>query len=218
MLTAPQIARLIEDGLKPNAADPLSIVPLPSLPELKQSHNASVDLRLGNWFLTMRENRVSELSAAGPEEQWSESQLTKAHYIGFGDKFVIQPGGFALGVTLEWIRLPKELGAYVVGKSGWGRAGLIIATAVGVHPRFSGCLTLELSNVGTVPVGLHPGVAICQLFLHSVEGEQQEEARQSKFSGARRPRLGKIELDDVASRLMHRGPPTLPLFGESWTI
>jgi len=217
MLTATEIARRLKAGLNSKDNDPLSIVPFPPLEALKKTHNASVDLRLGNWFLTMRENRVSEISAAGPDEQWSESQLTKAHYVGFGDSFVIHPGGFALGVTLEWIRLPRTLGAYVVGKSGWGRAGLIIATAVGVHPRFNGCLTLELSNVGTVPVGLHPGVAICQVFFHSVEGEQCEHAQESKFSGSRRPRLGKIQLDEIARKLMQRGPPALPLFNPDGT-
>jgi dCTP deaminase len=45
-------------------------------------------------------------------------------------------------VTLEWIRLPKNLAAYVTGKSSWGRRGLIPATATGVHPGFKGCLTL----------------------------------------------------------------------------
>lgn len=206
MFSAHHLADLLERGQQLDATDPLVVVPTPDLPRLREGSDASIDLHLGNWFLTLRDNRVSELSASNPESEWQEARLSKAHYVGFGDKFVLQPGGFALAATLEWLRLPQTCGAYVVGRSGWGRAGLIIATAVGVHPRFSGCLTLELSNVGSIPIGLHPGAAICQIFVHHVHRRKvpQSTAGQSKFSGSRRPKLGKIKLDHVGEHLVHR--------------
>jgi dCTP deaminase len=83
-----------------------------------------------------------------------------------------------------------------VGKSSWGRRGLIIATAIGVHPGFKGCLTLELTNVGEIPVAIKPGMAVCQLFLHEVREHGGEWVDQSQFVGMRKPRLGKISLDD----------------------
>ena len=215
MLSAHHLANLLERGQATEENDPFVVVPCPDLNSLRNSSNASVDLRLGNWFLTLRDNRVSELSASNPEAEWQEARLSKAHYVGFGDRFVLQPGGFALAATLEWIRLPANCGAYVVGRSGWGRAGLIIATAVGVHPHFSGCLTLELSNVGSIPIGLHPGAAVCQIFVHHVSSEAQENAteKKSKFSGSRRPKLGKIQLDSVADHLVHRHDRQTPLPG-----
>src|SRR6266849_9594195 len=112
----------------------------------------------------------------------------------------MHPGNFVLRVTLEWIRLPKDMAAYVVGKSSWGRCGLIIATATGVHPGFKGCLTLELSNVGEIPIGIKPGIAICQLFLHDVSSSD-EHVDASSFVGTRKPTLRPIKLDDFAKKL-----------------
>src|SRR5260370_39654778 len=101
---------------------------------------------------------------------------------------------------MEWIRLPGDLGGYVVGKSSWGRRGLVIATAVGVHPGFSGCLTLEITNLGELPISIQPGMQICQLFLHDVS-TNSEAVDQSPFIGKRRPTLGTVQLDSVAKRL-----------------
>jgi dCTP deaminase len=62
--------------------------------------------------------------------------------------------------------MPSDLEAQVEGRSSWARVGLQIATATSVEPGFRGVLTLELSNVGTIPVELYPGVRIAQLFFH----------------------------------------------------
>jgi dCTP deaminase len=104
-------------------------------------------------------------------------------------------------VTLEWLRIPKNLAAYVVGKSSWGRAGLIIATATGVHPGFKGCLTLELSNVGEIPIAVQPGIAICQLFVHHLDLRDPDTVDKSGFAGLRSPLFKRIELDDYARKL-----------------
>ena len=109
-----------------------------------------------------------------------------------------------LGVTLEWVRFPTNLAAYVIGKSSWGRRGLIIATAAGVHPGFTGCLTLELSNVGEIPIAINPGIPICQLFLHKTT--QTDLVDKSTFVGLRQPALGKVELDEI-SRKLAKGQP-----------
>ena len=111
------------------------------------------------------------------------------------------PRSFVLGVTLEWIRLPKDLAGYVTAKSSWGRRGLIIATATGVHPGFTGCLTLELSNVGEIPIAIKPGMTICQLFLHSVDDSGSEHTDRSRFVGMRKPILGEITQDEMARKL-----------------
>ena len=114
---------------------------------------------------------------------------------------MLQPRSFVLGVTLEWIRLPADKAAYVVGRSSWGRYGLIIATATGVHPGFTGCLTLELSNVGEIPIRVKPGTTVCQLFIHDVSRGDPGQVDRSCFTGRRKPTLGVINLDRRAQLL-----------------
>jgi dCTP deaminase len=178
--------------------DPLTITPTPDLDALAASGSASVDLRLGTWITTPRQTRVPFLKVdAGTTA--TEPELLRSHYVRFGEKFYLHPHNFVLAVTLEWLRLPACLGGYLVGRSSWGRRGLIIATAVGVHPGFAGCLTLELTNLGEIPIELLPGMTICQLFLHqAVAGGQVD---RSSFVGFRRPTLGRVAPDHIATVL-----------------
>ncbi|MEW5724531.1 MAG: hypothetical protein AB1896_15580, partial [Thermodesulfobacteriota bacterium] len=117
------------------------------------------------------------------------------------EAFVLHPKAFVLGITLEWFRLPANRAATVIGRSSWGRYGLIIATATGVHPGFTGCLALELSNIGEIPITIKPGTTICQIFVHKVESGKEELVDRSSFVGRRKPTLGVIELDKIAEAL-----------------
>lgn len=200
ILKAEQIARELEKPTNPD--DPLIITPIPDLQELYKSGAASVDMRLGCWFLSCRQTRLGLFDVYdNPTELPSEVRLTKSYYIPFGESFVLHPKAFVLGVTIEWIRLPADRAAYIVGRSSWGRHGLIIATASGVHPGFTGCLTLELSNIGDIPITVKPGTSISQLFIHKVDGGDPKLVDRSSFIGRRKPMLGAIELDETAQRL-----------------
>lgn len=185
----------------PDPVDPLVITPKPSLKELIENGTASVDLRLGTWIASLRQSRISHLDISNPSEVSGEGRLTRQYYVPFDEKFILHPGYFILGATLEWIRLPKDIAGYVIGKSSWGRRGLVIATAVGVHPGFAGCLTLEISNVGEIPVAIWPGMQICQLFLHTASSDDSVISR-SAFVGHRKPRLGVVKVDPIADALM----------------
>jgi dCTP deaminase len=199
ILKADIITKKLETG-EP-ASDPLVITPKPDLNEYRDSGAASIDLRLGCWFLRLRHPRVSMLDVGETvSEALTAEALSKLHYVQFGDKFVLHPRAFVLGATLEWIRMPKDLAGYVTSRSSWGRRGLIIATATGVHPGFTGCLTLELFNSGEIPVALYPGMAISQFFIHMVKTEN-DSIDKSKLGGRRRPFLGAIELDDFTKAL-----------------
>ena len=198
ILNAEVIATNLEKGEKPKTKDPLVISPQPDLKKLTRSGSASVDLRLGTWFVTLRPSRKSHIQVKERYLQW---KLAKTHYVPFGDKYYLHPGTFILGITLEWIRLPIDLGAYVIGKSTWGRRGLIIATATGVHPGFKGCLTLELSNVGQVPIEIQPGMEICQIFIHEVQRKDSKYLDRTQFVGSRKPQLGEVSLDMIARKL-----------------
>jgi dCTP deaminase len=179
----------------------LSIVPAPDLKSLESNGAASLDLRLGRWFRTLRPSRTHLLDISLPGEQNApeEARLTKEHFVPFGQKFVLHPRTFTLGITLEWLRLPHDLGGYITGKSSLGRRGLVIETAAGLQPGFSGCLALELSNVGEVPLALVPGMLVCQVFLHTVENPASP--AKSQFSGRRKPVLGSVHEDDILARL-----------------
>jgi dCTP deaminase len=200
ILKADEIARRIESP--GSGEESLIITPRPGIEELKKSGTASVDLRLGTWIVSLRQSRISKLGVPdGSGNTPGENRLTRQYYVPFGKSFILHPKYFVLGVTLEWMRLPKDIAGYVIGKSSWGRYGLIIATAVGVHPGFAGCLTLELSNVGELPIELKPGMQICQLFLHHAHSTSSEQSK-SLFVGQRKPRLGSIAVDDVAKKLI----------------
>jgi dCTP deaminase len=205
ILKSDRITELLANPAK--VKDPLVITPQPSLDELRRAGSSSVDLRLGTWFVTLRQSRfplldVSNASVDGP----GENRLTRKYYIPFGKSYILHPRNFVLGATLEWIRLPRNLAGYVVGKSSWGRRGLVIATATGVHPGFAGCLTLEITNLGEMPIAIRPGMQICQLCLHAVESASEDIDR-SSFSCHRRPTLGSVKLDTTAQKLAALGVP-----------
>jgi dCTP deaminase len=181
------------DGQK----EPLVIIPAPQIDEATGG-NASVDLRLGTWFVTLRQPRMPVIKIDAKNQ---ELQFTKTRYVPFGKEYYLHPRCFVLATTLEWIRLPIDMGAYVIGKSSWGRRGLIIATATGVQPGFNGCLTLELSNVGEIPIEIKPGMSICQLFIHEVTEPYPANITKSQFAGTRKPIVGVVEMDEFAKKL-----------------
>ena len=205
MLRADHLFEMLRQGT--TAEDPLVITPSPMPPEDERS-SASVDLRLGTWFVSLRAARMKSVGVDAPGHP---AQLTAQHYVAFGDHYILHPRGFVLGITLEWIRLPATIGAYVTGKSSWGRRGLVIATATGVHPGYTGCLALELTNVGELPIELQPGMRICQLFLHAAATDSSSgtrAAKSSQFVGYRIPVLGSIQPDEVAEKLAAAAHPS----------
>lgn len=174
----------------------LCVVPLLNVDEIRKKNAAALDLRLGRWFRTMRQSKVTEIQVGDTR---SEEGISKEHYIRFDDHFVLHPGEFVIGITLEWLKFPYDLSGYVTGKSSWGRRGLIIETAAGIHPGFTGCLTLELANVGGAPIKLNPGMQICQIFFHLVESSKR--ASSTQFVGYRKPGLGRVAADVISSAL-----------------
>jgi len=90
--------------------------------------------------------------------------LTEVATIADGDAFILHPGEFVLGSTLERVKLPNNLVARLEGKSSLGRLGLLIHSTAGyVDPGWDGYLTLELSNVANLPITIYPGMKIGQI-------------------------------------------------------
>jgi dCTP deaminase len=132
-------------------------------PELVQP--ASVDLRLGDSFRVFHNYRASAIDLRQPPENLTEEVVVPAD-----ECFVIHPGEFCLGRTLEWVELPADIVARIEGKSSLGRLGLIVhATAGFCDPGWRGTLTLELNNLTRVPIKLYPGLPIAQLSFMTLD-------------------------------------------------
>ena len=185
--------------------DPFVISPTPDVRKLRESGGASVDLRLGTWFIAMKARKISLLDIYdGDGESASDpARFTSKYYVPFGEKFILHPRAFVLACTLEWLRLPLGAAGIVAGKSSWGRRGLIIETAPGIHPGFTGCLTLEITNLGDIPIAIEPGTSVCQLFLHKLDTPVAD-TPPSRFLGQRQPHLSAITPDDFARKLAGR--------------
>ncbi len=176
----------------------IAIVPSPAKTGPQRKSN-SVDLRLGRWFLSIQQSRTSviDLRYSRDAEQFeaSEGKLT---YVPFGRRFIVHPGRFVVASTLEWVKVPETLGGYITGRSSLGRRGLIIETAAGLHPCFSGCIALEITNCGEVPIALVPGMRICQIFFFRLTRRSPE--NETSFGGRRRPTFGDYHPDLLVQR------------------
>lgn len=127
----------------------------------EQIQPASVDLRLGNHFLKVDENTVESMSL---DKEIKYLQFTS-------DEVIIPPHSFLLATTLEYIKLPNNLTAFVEGRSSIGRIGLFIQNAGWVDPGFEGEITLELYNANRLPIKLTAGRRLCQLVFAEMDKE-----------------------------------------------
>lgn len=156
----------IESYLKRDVdKDPLVVTPI-LIP--KQIGKVSIDVRLGNQFIVFRAHRFGIFAPAGvsPIEP---RQIQERQVIPFGGYLVLHPGMLVLGCTFEYVSMPIDLECQVEGRSSWARLGLQVVTASAVEPGFKGVITLELSNVATVPLTLMPGIRIAQLVFRRAE-------------------------------------------------
>ncbi len=120
---------------------------------------SSVDFRLDRYFRLFDNHKYPVI-----DPSLDQPDLTRLVEVEPDETFILHPGEFVLGSTYETITLPDDIAARVEGKSSLGRLGLLThATAGFVDPGFTGHVTLELSNVATLPIVLHPGMKIGQL-------------------------------------------------------
>ena len=120
---------------------------------------SSVDLHLDRSFRVFRNNRYAFIDVRTPQPD-----LTELLRVDDDEPFILHPGEFVLGQTVEWVELPIDLVARLEGKSSLGRLGLLIHSTAGyVDPGWRGNLTLELSNVANLPIALYYGMRIGQI-------------------------------------------------------
>lgn len=148
---------------------------------------SSVDVRIDRYFRLFDNHRYAHIDPA--EEQ---PELTRLVEVDPDEAFILHPGEFALASTYETVTLPDNVAARLEGKSSLGRLGLLTHSTAGfIDPGFSGHITLELSNVATLPIKLWPGMKIGQLcfFQLSSPAEHAYGTGQhgSRYQGQRGP-------------------------------
>jgi dCTP deaminase len=148
---------------------------------------SSVDVRLDRFFRVFENHRYPHIDPA--EDQ---PDLTRQVEPPGEEPFILHPGEFVLGSTYEVITLPDDIAARLEGKSSLGRLGLLTHSTAGfIDPGFSGHVTLELSNVATLPIKLWPGMKIGQLCFFRLSSPSEHpygsEKYGSRYQGQRGP-------------------------------
>lgn len=148
---------------------------------------SSVDVRLDKYFRLFDNHRYAVIDPA--QEQ---PDLTRLVEVAPGESMVLHPGEFVLGSTYEGVTLPDDVAARLEGKSSLGRLGLLTHSTAGfVDPGFTGHVTLELSNVATLPIKLWPGMKVGQLCFFRLSSPAQRPygagATGSRYQGQRGP-------------------------------
>ncbi len=148
---------------------------------------SSVDLTMDRFFLVFRNHTEPYIDVKKNQEQ-----LTEMVEIDPDGSFILHPGEFVLGSTAERVKLPNDLVARLEGKSSLGRLGLLIHSTAGfVDAGWDGHITLELSNVATLPIKLYPNMKIGQISFLTMTTEADvpygSAAVGSKYQGQRGP-------------------------------
>jgi dCTP deaminase len=148
---------------------------------------SSIDLHVDREFRVFQNNRYPYIDVM--KEQ---PDLTELVEVDEGESFILHPGEFVLGSTLERVALPDDLVARLEGKSSLGRLGLLIHSTAGyVDPGWDGYLTLELSNVANLPITIYPGMKIGQISFFRLTTPADvpygSKGIRSKYQGQRGP-------------------------------
>lgn len=165
----------------------ITITPL--MNAAKQIGGSSIDVRLGTEFKLIRRIKQTHFNLQLEDDQIREQILeyTEVVHIEPLEAFILHPGEFALGCTLEYIILPDNIAGRLEGRSTWGRAGLQVHSTAGlIDPGFHGVLTFELHNLGKLPLPLYAGVRIAQISFYPCNTVFQSYAMKSeaKYAGS----------------------------------
>jgi len=163
--------------------------------DLNMIQPSSVDVRLDRLFRTFENHKYAHIDPAE-----NQPELTREVAVEGNEPFILHPGEFVLGSTFEVISLPDDIAGRLEGKSSLGRLGLLTHSTAGfIDPGFSGHVTLELSNVATLPIKLWPGMKIGQLCLFRLESPAEHPYGSavygSRYQGQRGPTPSKAYLN-----------------------
>jgi len=138
---------------------------------------SSIDVRLDKFFLLFDNHKYPFIDPAQ-----DQPDLTRKIEVASNEPFILHPGEFVLGSSFEVVTLPDDLAARLEGKSSLGRLGLLTHSTAGfVDPGFSGHMTLELSNVATLPIKLWPGMKVGQLCFFRLSSPAESPYGSAKY-------------------------------------
>ncbi len=181
-------------------------------PEL-QIQPASIDLRLGYEFLTFN---WAQTALIDPLDPTTFEGLTTLAHLDDDQRYIVHPGEFVLGTTLERLEVPPDLVGQLDGRSSLGRLGIIIHSTAGfIDPGFNGNVTLEISNLGHIAVALYPGMRVCQLSFEALSSASSlpyaGRRVASKYQGQQLPTISRIYDDpEFVSRRARLAPEAGP--------
>lgn len=164
----------------------------PELPA-EQFGSCSVDFRLGNEFSIFEHSKHPYIDLRNPIEI---QKLMRPIVVADGEPFILQPREFALAITLENLELSDDVLGRLEGRSSLGRIGIIVHGTAGLFdPGWSGKATLELSNLGIMPVALYPGMRICSMTFEQLSTPSTMPYRRkpgNKYAGQQSPLASKL--------------------------
>jgi len=163
-------------------------------PDLKvQLGSCSIDLHLGSKFRVFKHSSYPFIDLNGPIDT---EKLMRELVIKKGEAFIMQPGEFALATTVENLDLADDLLGRIEGRSSLGRLGIIVhGTASVFDPGWTGKPTMELGNLGTMPVALYPGMRICAFTFEEVSSPVEVPYRKkkgNKYAGQTSPLASRL--------------------------
>lgn len=167
------------------------------LKDEQQIQPSSVDMRLGDEFKVFKVIRKPYID---PKDEEDIAEYMESSTIPEGEAFIIHPNEFALATTQEYVKVPDDLVARVEGRSSMGRLGVTMHVTAGyVDPGFEGRITLEISNIGAMPVALYPGQRVCQLVFETMTTPAElpygHPKRNSKYMNQLKPESSRVKLD-----------------------
>lgn len=167
------------------------------LKDEKQIQPSSVDMRLGDEFKVFKVIRKPYID---PKDEEDIASYMESTTVKEGDAFIIHPNEFALATTSEYVKVPEDLVARVEGRSSMGRLGVTMHVTAGfIDPGFEGKITLEISNIGAMPVALYPGQRVCQIVFETMTTPSEipygHPSRNSKYMGQTRPESSRVKQD-----------------------
>ncbi len=164
----------------------------PALPP-EQFGSCSVDFCLGNEFSVFEHSRHAFIDL---KEKAAIQDLMRTIEVPDGEPFILQPGEFALAITKEKLELDDDVLGRLEGRSSLGRIGIIVHGTAGLFdPGWRGRATLELSNLGRMPVALYPGMRICSFTFEQLSSKVSVpyyKKAGNKYAGQDRPLASKL--------------------------
>ena len=187
ILSDADILRRLEEG--DLVVEPLDDIDL-------QVQPASIDLRLGREFLEFQRTNIPCIH---PNSESEVDEYVNETVVDPEGEFILHPGDFVLGTTKERVEIPSDLIAHVEGRSSLGRLAVVVHATAGLcDPGYRGQITLELSNLGSAPVALTPGMRISQLTFTELKTPAERpygSERGSKYQDQTGPQASKIQGD-----------------------